>query len=191
MKYTPCLTWPRCGYPTQVCPLKHPQVDKLPTSRPRRQPTVAQGTEPIVPRPPTDIVRAPVFSKPAPDEASRYNMVPPAQASALVIPHDAVYASAVHYHNPMPPSAEMFSQPPRVAVRLSHPSDGTHNGGLVSPGISVAPQDFGVAGVHQGRGRRVSIAVQRLEAHVHGAEFVRGHGRGKVRHSAQTLSTVD
>ncbi|KAI0261112.1 hypothetical protein BC834DRAFT_488309 [Gloeopeniophorella convolvens] len=30
VKYTPCLTYPRCRYPAAPCPLKHPQVDVLP-----------------------------------------------------------------------------------------------------------------------------------------------------------------
>lgn len=140
IKYTPCLSWPRCGYPTQECPLKHPQVDKLPTSS--RQ-----------------ITNAP---------------------QSLIIPHEAAYASAVQHHNPVPPSAETFSPPPpRVAVRLSHPSS---NDVIVSAGQIGGFGALGGGGL-QGRERRVSIAVQR--EYMGGAlggdgkEFVRGHGRGR------------
>ncbi|KAI9454766.1 hypothetical protein BJY52DRAFT_706328 [Lactarius psammicola] len=147
IKYTPCLTWPRCGYPTQVCPLKHPQVDKLPMSYPRGQPTMAHGTVPVVPQPQTAIARAapyaseqlrPLAFPVAAHSASLYGAVPLVEPSSHIIPHDAAYASAVRYHNPVPPSAETFNE-------------------------SAVPGDFGVCGVHQGRGRRVSIAVQRPE----------------------------
>lgn len=144
IKYTPCLAWPRCGYPTQECPLKHPQVDNLKLQTSQR--TVSPSEEP----------------------------------ESLIIPHDKAYANAVQYHNPVPPSAETFAPPPqRVAVRVSHPSS--------SDVVSAGPMGgFGpLAGGLQGRGRRVSIAVQR--EFVGGAlgddgkEFVRGHGRGRVR----------
>src|SRR6266702_3186652 len=132
------------------------------------------------------------------DPASLYGAVPLVEASSHIIPHDAAYASAVQYHNPVPPSAETFSPPPRVAVRLSRPSDDTGHAGRVSADKSVVPGDFGICGVHQGRGRRVSIAVQRPDAELaggasglpgHGKEYVRGHGRGKVRHTASDLTT--
>ncbi|KAF8274649.1 hypothetical protein EI94DRAFT_1793944 [Lactarius quietus] len=38
IKYTPCLTWPRCGYPTQACPLKHPASRQGPNTRTARRP---------------------------------------------------------------------------------------------------------------------------------------------------------
>ncbi|KAI9434402.1 hypothetical protein H4582DRAFT_1979734 [Lactarius indigo] len=199
IKYTPCLTWPRCGYPTQVCPLKHPQVDKLPMSQPRGRPTVGHATTPVVPQPQTPFIRAPYAGEqPCPlafpitaDPMTLYGAVPLVEAPSHIIPHDAAYASAVRYHNPVPPSAETFSPPPRVTVRLSRPSDGAGHVGHISADRSAVPGDFGVCGVHQGRGRRVSIAVQKPDAELgrgasglpgHGKEYVRGHGRGRVRH---------
>ncbi|KAH8987423.1 hypothetical protein EDB92DRAFT_1875613 [Lactarius akahatsu] len=195
IKYTPCLTWPRCGYPTQVCPLKHPQVDKLPMSQPRGRPSVTHGTAPVGPQPQTAFVRAPYAGEqPCPrafpitaDPTSLYGAVPFVEASSHIIPHDAAYASAVRYHNPVQPSAETFSPPPRVAVRLSRPSDDAGHSGRVSADKYAVPGDFGLCGVHQGR-RRVSIAVQRPDAElVSGVpgrtkEYVRGHGRGKSMH---------
>jgi hypothetical protein len=200
IKYTPCLTWPRCGYPTQVCPLKHPQVDKLPMLHSHGQATVAHETPPFAPQPQAAIVRAPYAGEQhrplafpiSADSASLHGASPLVGAPSLIIPHDAAYASALQYHNPLPPSAETFSPPPRVAVRLSRPSsDDTGHVGHV-------PGDFGILGVHQGRGRRVSIAVQRpdvelagraSELSAHEKEYVRGHGRGRVRHSASDFST--
>lgn len=196
IKYTPCLTWPRCGYPTQVCPLKHPQVDKLPMSQPRGRPTVTHGTAPVVPQPQTAFVRAPYAGEqPRPrafpitaDPTSLYGAVPFVEASSYIIPHDAAYASAVRYHNPVQPSAETFSPPPRVAVRLSRPSDDPGHSGRVSADKYAVPGDFGLCGVHQGRGRRVSIAVQRPDAELvsgvpgRAKEYVRGHGRGMSMH---------
>ena len=175
-------------------------------SYPRGQPTVVHGTPPVVPQPQTAIAQEPYASEQfrplafpiGADPASLYGAVPLVEASSHIIPHDAAYASAVQYHNPVPPSAETFSPPPRVTVRLSRPSDDTGNAGHVSAGKSAVPGDFGVCGVHQGRGRRVSIAVQRLDAELaggasglpgHGKEYVRGHGRGKVRHTASDLTT--
>ncbi|KAH8982862.1 hypothetical protein EDB86DRAFT_321790 [Lactarius hatsudake] len=193
IKYTPCLTWPRCGYPTQVCPLKHPQVDKLPMSQPRGRPTVTHGTAPVVSQPQTAFVRAPYAGEqPRPrafpitaDPTSLYGAAPFVEASSHIIPHDAAYASAVRYHNPVQPSAETFSPPPRVAVRLSRPSDDAGHSGRVSAHKYAVPGDFGLCGVHQGRGRRVSIAVQKPDAELASGvpgptkEFVRGHGRGR------------
>ena len=206
IKYTPCLTWPRCGYPTQECPLKHPQVDKL---HPHGQPNVAHGTPPIAPQPKAAVVpapyaggqhRPPAFPITA-DSASLYDAVPFVGSSSLIIPHDAAYASAIQYHNPLLPSAETFSPPPRVAVRLSHPSsEVTGHACHVSADNSAVPGDFGILGMHQGRGRRVSIAVQRPDVELagrssgvpgHGKEFVRGHGRGRVRHSASDLPRLE
>ena len=145
IKYTPCLAWPRCGYPTQECPLKHPQIDNSKLSTPQQQ----------------------------------INKEP----QSLIIPHDTAYASAVQYHNPVPPSAETFAPPPQpVAVRVSHPSSSND---VVSAGPMGGFGAFG--GGLQGRGRRVSIAVQREfgggALGGDGKEFVRGHGRGRVRRS--------
>ena len=63
-----------------------------------------------------------------------------------------------------------------MAVRLSRPSDAgrvpaDHEAVLGGPGV---------------RGRRVSIAVQRPGVEFAGGasgEYMRGHGRGRVRHS--------
>jgi hypothetical protein len=79
-----------------------------------------------------------------------------------------------------------------VAVRLSRPlSDADH----VSA-VDQATAALGRLGVHQGRGRRVSIAVQGLHADLagggtlgYGKEYVRAHGRGKVHRSASDFVT--
>ena len=94
----------------------------------------------------------------------------------------------MQYHNPTLPSAETFSPPPaRVAVRLSRPLS---DAGRVEA-VDQATAALGGLGVHHGRGRRVSIAVQGLHADLarggalgYGKEYVRAHGRGKVRHFA-------
>lgn len=57
--------------------------------------------------------------------------------------------------------------------------------------VDQATTALGGLGVHYGPGHHVSIAVQGLHADLergaalgYGKEYVRAHGRGKVRHSA-------
>ncbi|KAI9454714.1 hypothetical protein F5148DRAFT_1228830 [Russula earlei] len=174
IKYTPCLIWPRCGYPTVPCPLKHPQVDKL-SLQPRTQRHSTPSSTTIVPQPAAAIVpRTETYSDiPQPPYSRPPSAMPVPQA--FVIPHDEAYASAKWHHVPTAPSSEMFSPPPpRAAVRLRRASED-------------AQQDQGaMRGVHQGRVRRVSIAVHRLDTEFAGAapkmqatKGVRGHARGK------------
>lgn len=160
-------------------------------SYPSGQPAVYHGRAPVHPQPQTAVVKAPYaneqlrpFAFPITADASLHGAGPLVGASSLIIPHDAAYASAVQYHNPTPPSEETFSPPPRVAVRLSRPSDDT--GHVLADKFAVSG-NFGVPGVHHGRGRRVSIAVQRPDAELargasglpgHRKEYVRGHARG-------------
>jgi hypothetical protein len=182
IKYTPCLTWPRCGYPAHACPLKHPQVDKLTAPPPSQRYSVpVPRAIPAVPRPQTSVV-APRAQAP-----SRTPLSPPAAAPppAFIIPHEEAYAHAKLHHRPTMPSAETFSPAPtRPAVRLRHPSEDAAQLRAAAP---APPCESGLA-VRQGRARRVSIAVQRLDAEYAGAAMqarvrgaAKGHGRGKVR----------
>ena len=177
MKYTPCLTWPRCGYPVQECPLKHLQVDKL--SPPRRsQPPSAPSATPIAPR-------AETFSNRHPQQHSQLPSMAPdshTPAGGLVIPHDEAYASARLHHRPTLPSAEMFTPAPvQPVVRLRRPS------GDVPQDQALQMQSGLGMGGHQGRARSASIAVQNINPEFSGPVlqtqakgFTRGHGRGKV-----------
>ena len=62
--------------------------------------------------------------------------------------------------------------------------------------VGQATAAVGGLGVHHGCGRRVSIAVQGLHADLarggalgYGKEYMRAHGRGKVRRSASDFVT--
>ncbi|KAF8485704.1 hypothetical protein DFH94DRAFT_707120 [Russula ochroleuca] len=186
IKYTPCLTWPRCGYPALACPLKHPQVDKLTPPR-RSQPPSAPSTTTIVPQGRSGIApRAETYSNtlPPPRLQSRLlsmPMAPLTPVGGLVIPHDEAYASARLHHRPTIPSAEMFTPAPaRPVVRLRRPSEDV-------PRDQALEMQYGLGmGAYQGRARSVSIAVQRLNEEFSGPvlqtqakAFARGHGRGK------------
>ncbi len=185
IKYTPCLTWPRCGYPAHLCPLKHPQVDKL-TPQHRNQQSFNPTTTAVLPQPRDSIVpRAEAYSD---TRAPPQFQVPPVipsllpAAEGLVIPHDEAYANAVRHHRPTAPSPETFSPAPvGPAVRMRRPSeDVPQNKAAARCGLGM--------GAYQGRARSVSIAVQKLDAEFAGAAQRmqvkvggKGHGRGKVR----------
>ncbi|KAH9988844.1 hypothetical protein BJV77DRAFT_723618 [Russula vinacea] len=185
IKYTPCLTWPRCGYPALACPLKHPQVDKL-TPPSRSQPPSTPNTTTIVPQARSGIApRAEKYSDtlPPPQRQSQQpsTTAPLTPAGGLVIPHDEAYASARLHHRPTIPSAEMFTPAPaRPVVRLRRPSEDL-------PRDQAVEMQCGLGvGSYQGRARSVSIAVQRLNGEFSGPvlqapakAFARGHGRGK------------
>lgn len=185
IKYTPCLTHPRCGYPARDCPLKHPQVDKLIPAR-QTQPSSTLSTTPIVPQARSATApRAETSDVPlSPQHHSQPPFMTPAlftPVGGLVIPHDEAYASAKLHHRPTAPSAEMFSPAPvRPLVRLRRPSEDM-------PQDQATEMQCGIGmGPYQGRPRSVSIAVQKLGAQFSGPvlqtqakAFVRGHGRGK------------
>jgi len=185
IKYTPCLTWPRCGFPARDCPLKHLQVDDKVTSTHRTQPSFSTTT--IAPQARSRIApRAETYSDAS--LAPQYHSQPPfmtpalfTPAEGLVIPHDEAYASAKLHHRPTMPPAEMFTPAPvRPLVRLRRPSEDM-------PQDQATEMQYGFGmGAHQGRARSVSIAVQRLGAEFSGPvlqtqakAFARGHGRGK------------
>jgi hypothetical protein len=192
IRYTPCLTWPRCGYPAQACPLKHPQMENAVLSNQQLQPP-PHKLPAIVPQRQMGVPLAAAYSGPQllPQPLSQpavLSSLAPAK-DALIIPHDQAYASAVRYHRPTVPSSETFRPPPSTpAVRLRRPSGGapqrmTQGYGALSrsPGLQVCT----------GRGRRVSIAVQGPDVEFAGGtlrlqakEFAKGHTRGKVRSCA-------
>jgi len=188
MKYTPCLTWPRCGYPAQQCPLKHPQVDKLTPQQRSQQPinpaattVVPQSRESNAPR--TEVssgTQMRVFLPPQVTSAAVPSPLPVAEG--FVIPHDEAYASAKLHHCPTAPSPETFSlAPARPAVRMRRPSED-----LAQDQAAAALSRLGMRAYH-GRARSVSIAVQKLDAELAGMTprmqvkiGGKGHGRGKV-----------
>ncbi|KAI0290368.1 hypothetical protein BC826DRAFT_1106495 [Russula brevipes] len=161
IKYTPCLIWPRCGYPAHACPLKHPQVDKLTAALSTQRPSVpVPRAIPAIPRPQASTV------------------APRAQTSSRGI------RAREAAPPPDVPSAETFSPAPtRPAVRLRRPSEDAAQLRAAAP--APPPCEPG-PGVREGRARRVSIAVQRLDAEFAGAALqgrvrgtAKGHGRGK------------
>ncbi|KAI0290383.1 hypothetical protein BC826DRAFT_1187366 [Russula brevipes] len=124
----------------------------------------------LCPRPQSDpghVLAYPAAAAPPPAP------IPP----AFIIPHEEAYAHAKLHHRPTVPSAETFSPAPtRPAVRLRHPSEDAAPAPPCEPG----------PGVREGHARRVSIAVQRLDAEFAGAALqarvrgaAKGHGRGK------------
>ncbi|KAH9959038.1 hypothetical protein BJV74DRAFT_891090 [Russula compacta] len=99
-------------------------------------------------------------------------------AETLVIPHEEAYLSAKRHHHPTTPSADMFCMAPQSpAVRLRRPSEaGPHDDQRLVP----CGRDLGGA-AYQRRARRVSIAVQKLDAALktQAKGPARGHARGK------------
>jgi hypothetical protein len=196
IKYTPCLTWPRCGYPAQACPLKHPQVDKLPMpiQQLEQQLYTTPNVNTVAPQPQTNAPRVAAYADPPPllQQQQQQQSMPSAFApaeEALIIPHDQAYASAVRNHCPTAPSAEMFRPPPPTPiVRLRHPSGVASTPRMAPAQSQVALPRVPRLEVYTGRARRVSIAVQRPDAdftagtvsRLQADEFVKGHMRGRV-----------
>jgi hypothetical protein len=188
IKYTPCLTWPRCGYPTQNCPLKHPQVDTLnPKQRNQQPPTITT----VVPQPRENATpRAETYSDarvPSQPQLTPAMPSPRPAVEGFVISHDEAYVSAKLHHRPTAPSPETFKPvPARPVVRMRCPSEELPRPQDQSQAAIHGPYGIGI-GSYQGRPRRVSIAVQKLDAELAGmAPRVqvkvggKGHGRGQV-----------
>ncbi|KAI0290365.1 hypothetical protein BC826DRAFT_1027265 [Russula brevipes] len=164
IKYTPCLIWPRCGYPAMPARLNTP-------STLHQRPSVpVPRAIPTIPRPQASTVA------PRAQTSSRTPLPPPAAAPppAFIIPHEEAYAHAKLHHRPTVPSAETFSPAPtRPAVRLRRPSEDAAQLRAAAP--APPPCEPGRA-----------IAVQRLDAEFAGTALhgrvrgaVKGHGRGK------------
>jgi len=195
MKYTPCLTWPRCGYPAQQCPLKHPQVDKLTPQQRDQQPITPAATTVFPQSSESNAPRAEISSStqvqlfPQPQATSAAMPSPLPVAEGLVIAHDEAYVSAKLHHRPTAPSPETFSPAPaRPAVRMRRPSED-----VAQDQVATALSRLGMRTYH-GRPRSVSIAVQRLDAELAGMAprmqvkiGGKGHGRGKVRGPVREL----
>ncbi|KAH9966920.1 hypothetical protein BGW80DRAFT_1447618 [Lactifluus volemus] len=164
IKYTPCLTWPRCGYPTQACPLKHPQVDKLPM--PIQQLEQKLFTTPnvttVIPQPQTSVPRAAAYADIPPLQQHQQpvpSVLAPAK-EAIIIPHDQAYASAVRNHRPTAPSAEMFRPPPPTPiVRLRHPSGVPPTPRMAAAQNQVALPRVPRLEVYAGRARRAGCRL--------------------------------
>ena len=188
IKYTPCLTWPRCGYPVEDCALKHPRFDKLISTRQTQSPSTFSTTTTVPQAHSGTAPRAETYfdASLAPQQHFQPPFTTPAlftPAGGLVIPRDEAYASAKLHHRPTAPSAEMFTPvPARPLVRLRRPSEHM-------PQDQATEMQCGLGmGAYQGRARSVSIAVQRRGAEFSGPvlqmqakAFARGHGRGQVR----------
>ena len=192
IKYTPCLTWPRCGYPSRPCPLKHPQVDEFSLLHGQRRAPAPHAIAVTPPQlqtsgpQPTAYSGAQLLPQHPPQPRPVPSALPPA-AESHIIPHDQAYASAVRHHRPTAPSAETFRPPlPSPAVRLRHPSGDAPR--IAQGPASLPPRpEFAV---YPGRGRRVSIAVQGFDTEFAGAglqtqakRLVKGHMRGQVCYS--------
>jgi hypothetical protein len=154
--YTPCLTWPQCGYPAQDCSLKHPQVDKLTSTR-RTQPHTALSTTTISPQARSGAApRAETY----PDASlvlQHYSQLR-FRTPALFTPAGG-YASVKLHHRPTAPSAEMFTPAPvRPLVRLCRPSEDMRQDQATGMQCGLG------MGAYQGRARSAGIAVQRLGA---------------------------
>jgi hypothetical protein len=153
IKYTPCLTWPRCGYPAHLCPLKHPQVDKL-TLQHRTQQAFNPTTTTVLPQPRESIFpRAEAYSN---TRLPLQLLLPPVMPSVLaaegyVVPHDEAYASAKRHHRSTPPSPETLSPAPvGPALSICRPSESVpQNQATARCGLDM--------GAYQGRARSMIL----------------------------------
>ncbi|KAH9954359.1 hypothetical protein BC827DRAFT_1272706 [Russula dissimulans] len=189
--YTPCLTWPLCGYPNDHCAFKHkPSLQPNSLGGPPSAPAVSTIVPPshnganilvrqtqsqrradvlLSPLRPSRAQLPPVMLAPVPLPAVEAERRERERAPPLVtvIPQDEAYASAKWHHMPTTPSAEMFSLAPvRPAVRLSRPSeDASGTWGQSQPATPGAGRGGGGGGGGYLRhARRVSIAVQKFDA---------------------------
>jgi hypothetical protein len=110
IKYTICLTWPRCSYSSlsntlRSTSLLHSTIRSSLSTPLQPRSSLSPGTVSFL------------ETRHAHTRLPPQLLLPPVMASLLtaegyVIPHDEAYASANRHHHPTPPSPERLSPPP-------------------------------------------------------------------------------
>ena len=197
--YTPCLTWPLCGYPNDVCPLKHrpslqchspngppsalgvstivpPSSNRTSTLLPQTQ-TQTRATVLLSPLERPHAQLPPMMLAPVPLPAIEAERREPALVT--VIPQEEAYASAKWHHVPTAPSAEMFSLAPmRPAVRLSRPgpcaSEEASSSGMRNQSLPATPDAWAGSGRGGGAGAGYQGHARRVSIAVQRFDAERG-----------------